>query len=52
MEQITYLNDRQVADMLGCSTSKLRNDRHLGQGLPYRKINRLKTDLISLRRKT
>jgi hypothetical protein len=41
MEGITYLNDRQVAKMIGCSISKLRNDRHLGQGIPYRKINRL-----------
>ena len=38
--QIQYMNDREVAKLLGCSLSKLRNDRHKGQGIPYRKINR------------
>jgi len=36
-----YLNEKQVAQITGFSLSKLRNDRFMRQGLPYRKIGRV-----------
>lgn len=35
-----YLRDAEVAEMIGRSVFTLRNDRHLGKGLPYIKISR------------
>lgn len=34
------LNEKQVAEMLSCSLSKLRADRWLNRGVPYTKIGR------------
>ena len=39
MEQI-YLNEKQVEKMTARPLSTLRNDRHLGRGIPYIKIGR------------
>jgi len=36
-----YLDERQVARMIGRAVQTLRNDRHKGQGLPYVKFGRL-----------
>ncbi len=36
-----YLSECEVAGVLKISRSKLRNDRHHGQGLPYFKIDRI-----------
>jgi hypothetical protein len=38
--QLNYLNEHQVALIIGCSVSKLRSDRHLSKGLPYTKNGR------------
>ena len=35
-----YLNERQVAKMLNCGLSTLRNRRFLGKGPPYIKFGR------------
>ena len=35
-----YLTDVQAATVLGCSPSKLRQDRHKCRGLPYYRIGR------------
>jgi predicted DNA-binding transcriptional regulator AlpA len=36
-----YLDERQVSRLTGRAIQTLRNDRHKGQGLPYRKLGRL-----------
>lgn len=33
-------NDTQAAEILNCSTSKLRQDRHKGKGLAYVRLGR------------
>lgn len=35
-----WLKDTQVAEILNCSVQRLRNDRHLGRGLPYSILGR------------
>jgi excisionase family DNA binding protein len=35
-----YLTDREVAELLGCSIQRLRNDRHQGKGLPFYRFGR------------
>lgn len=34
------LNEKKVAEITGRSIQTLRNDRHLGRGIPYVKLNR------------
>lgn len=34
------LNERELAQLLGCSLSKLRSDRWKGIGIPYIKLNK------------
>ena len=41
MEQIKYINEKKVAEMLDGSVQALRNDRHLKRGLPYIKKGRM-----------
>lgn len=40
MEQIKYVNEKVVADITGYSVQTLRNDRHIGKGIPYTKRGR------------
>ena len=35
-----FLNEKEVAEMLRCSLSRLRADRWKGQGLPYFKVGK------------
>ena len=35
-----YLTERDVAKILSCSLSRLRQDRHKSRGLPYSKVGR------------
>jgi len=35
-----YLTEKQVAEMINCGISTLRNWRHLGKGIPYIKFGR------------
>ena len=35
-----YLSEKEVAQIIGCTLSTLRNHRHLGRGLPYVKNGR------------
>ena len=35
-----YLTEKQVAEITGISLSTLRNERSLGQGIPYVKLGR------------
>ena len=35
-----WLNEREVAEMLSISLSKLRQDRFYGRGLPYSKFGK------------
>ena len=35
-----YLTEKQVAELLSCSLSRLRQDRHKSRGLPYSKMGR------------
>lgn len=35
-----WLNEKQVAEHLSCSLSKLRQDRHRCRGVPYVKLGR------------
>ena len=41
MEQIKYINEKKVAEMLDGSVQTIRNDRHLKRGLPYIKKGRM-----------
>jgi len=36
----TYLNETEVSKMTGIALSTLRNQRFMGQGIPYCKLNR------------
>ena len=40
METIRYLTEKEVAEITRRALSTLRNDRHLGKGIPYVKIGR------------
>lgn len=40
LPKIIWLTERQVAERLNCSLSKLRQDRHKCRGLPYTKFGR------------
>ena len=35
-----YLTEKEVAEITGISLSTLRNERSLGQGMPYVKLGR------------
>lgn len=35
-----WMNEQQVAELTGRALSTLRNERHLGRGIPYCKIGR------------
>lgn len=35
-----WLTERQVADLIKCSLSKLRQDRHKCRGIPYTKFGK------------
>jgi len=37
---VRYLTEKQVAKMLSCAVSTLRNQRHQGRGIPYSKFGR------------
>ena len=37
---VKYLNESQVAEMTGVALSTLRNQRFLGEGMPYVKLGR------------
>ena len=38
--KIVWLTEKQVANLIHCSLSKLRQDRHKCKGLPYTKFGR------------
>ena len=38
--EIQYLTERQVSELTGFKLPTLRNHRHLGRGIPYRKIGK------------
>ena len=40
MNNCQYLNETQVSDLTNKALSTLRNDRHLGKGIPYIKDGR------------
>ena len=42
MEQTkwTWINEKEVARMTSRALPTLRNDRHLGRGIPYSKVGR------------
>jgi predicted DNA-binding transcriptional regulator AlpA len=40
MAKPRYLTDVEVSQITGRAVQTLRNDRHKGQGLPYRKFGR------------
>ncbi|MFC1827964.1 helix-turn-helix transcriptional regulator [Thermodesulfobacteriota bacterium] len=40
MIQPTYIGEKEVAKLTGRKVPTLRSDRHKGQGMPYRKLNR------------
>lgn len=35
-----YINEKELSELIGLALQTLRNDRHCGQGFPYRKIGR------------
>jgi len=35
-----YLTERQVAEITSIAVQTLRNDRHLGRGIPYVKLDK------------
>lgn len=37
---VVWLTEKQVAGLINCSLSKLRQDRHKCKGLPYTKFGR------------
>jgi hypothetical protein len=39
-EGVQYLNEKEVSKITGRALPTLRNDRHLGRGLPYIKLMR------------
>jgi hypothetical protein len=40
LESMQYVNENETARILDCSVQTLRNQRHQGKGLPYRKFGR------------
>ena len=40
-QQVKYVNERKVAEITSIGVQTLRNDRHLGRGLPYIKKGRM-----------
>ena len=38
--QVKYLKEEEVSNLTGIALSTLRNNRHMGRGIPYRKISR------------
>jgi predicted DNA-binding transcriptional regulator AlpA len=38
--EVRYINEKKVAEMTDFSVQTLRNDRHLGKGIPYTKRGR------------
>jgi len=38
--EVRYVNEKKVAAMTDLSVQTLRNDRHLGKGIPYTKRGR------------
>ena len=40
MSLIQLISEKCLADLLGISVKKLQNDRWLGQGIPYIRMNR------------
>lgn len=40
MEVARYVSERKVSEITGVALSTLRNDRHLGRGIPYIKLKR------------
>jgi predicted DNA-binding transcriptional regulator AlpA len=40
MQNIRYIDEREVSRMTGRALPTLRNDRHKGRGIPYAKIGR------------
>jgi phage terminase Nu1 subunit (DNA packaging protein) len=40
MENVRYINEKKVAEITDLSVQTLRNDRHLGKGIPYTKRGR------------
>lgn len=40
MEQVKYINEKKVAELMDIGVQTLRNDRHLGKGIPYSKVGR------------
>ena len=41
MEQVKYVSEKKVAEITSIGVQTLRNDRHLGRGLPYIKKGRM-----------
>jgi phage terminase Nu1 subunit (DNA packaging protein) len=39
--QVKYVNEKKVAEITDIGIQTLRNDRHLGRGLPYIKKGRM-----------
>jgi hypothetical protein len=40
MENIKYVDEREVSRITGRAMPTLRNDRHRGRGFPYTKVGR------------
>jgi hypothetical protein len=38
--QVKYIDEKVVSELTGRALSTLRNDRHVGKGIPYIKIGR------------
>jgi phage terminase Nu1 subunit (DNA packaging protein) len=38
--EVRYINEKKVAEITDLSVQTLRNDRHLGKGIPYTKRGR------------
>jgi predicted DNA-binding transcriptional regulator AlpA len=39
-ERMRFLNEREVSLLTGIALSTLRNNRHVGKGIPYSKISK------------
>jgi hypothetical protein len=46
-QEVKYVNEKVVADVTGIPVQTLRNDRHIGKGIPYRKRGRMVRYLLS-----
>lgn len=44
---IKYINEKEVSEIIGRALPTLRNDRHLGRGIPYSKVGRSVRYLLS-----